>query len=53
MSRRNKGRKNRRETLLKSLDPSENRGLGFTTHWVKEMVEVFSSRLASGFGIRT
>ena len=37
MSRRNRGSKNRRETLRRSLEPSENEGS--TTHWVKRMVE--------------
>ena len=36
--------KDRRENLLKSLEPSG--GGEFTTHWVKEMAEVFGGRLA-------
>ena len=42
MSRRNRGRKNRRETLLKSLEPSEDGG--FTTHSVKRGAEALGGR---------
>ena len=42
MSRRNKGRKNRRETLQKSLEPSE--GGGFTTHSNKAAAAALGGR---------
>ena len=44
MSRQNRGGKNRRETLLKSLEPSE--GGGFTTHSTKAVAKALGGRLA-------
>ena len=45
MSRRNKGGKNRRETLLKSLEPSESGG--FTTHSTKNVAKALGGRPAA------
>ena len=42
MSRRNKGSKNRRETLLKSLEPSESGGV--TTHSNKDVAKALGGR---------
>ena len=44
MSRRNRDRKNRRETLLRSLEPSG--GGGFTTHSNKDVAKALGGRIA-------